>query len=178
MKIGVASLIFGAIGGGLHKARTGAVKRLITDPDADVEERLGAVQEVYQEIARKDKGLAERWRDGAALAVLQAMTMHLTSWLTRNSIASRVKHVYDIANRDVEAWLKAVMSPLETQVREHHMQLRRRLESIKRIHHATDTLEDRAIVVTLQSKPKAVAVARLRKRDSEDFTAFRRQAAR
>jgi hypothetical protein len=28
-------------------------------------------------------------------------------------------------------------------VREHQMQLRRRLESIKRIHQATDTLEDR-----------------------------------
>lgn len=35
------------------------------------------------------------------------------------------------------------MSPMETQVREHQMQLRRRLESIKRIHKATDTLEDR-----------------------------------
>ena len=49
-------------------------------------------------------------------------------------IASRVKHVYDVANRDVESWLRAVMSPLETQVREHHLQLRRRLESVKRIH--------------------------------------------
>ena len=35
------------------------------------------------------------------------------------------------------------MAPMETQVREHQMQLRRRLESIKRIHKATDTLEDR-----------------------------------
>ncbi len=35
------------------------------------------------------------------------------------------------------------MSPMEMQVREHQMQLRRRLESIKRIHQATDTLEDR-----------------------------------
>ncbi len=59
------------------------------------------------------------------------------------TIASRVKHVYVIANRDVEAWLKAVMSPLETQVREHHLQLRRRLDSIKRIHHASGELEDR-----------------------------------
>ena len=50
------------------------------------------------------------------------------------TIASRAKHVYDIANRDVESWLKAVMAPLETQVREHHLQLRRRLESIRRIH--------------------------------------------
>jgi len=35
------------------------------------------------------------------------------------------------------------MAPMETQVREHQLQLRRRLESIKRIHKATDTLEDR-----------------------------------
>ena len=59
------------------------------------------------------------------------------------TIASRAKHAYDVANRDIEAWLKAVMAPLETQVREHHVQLRRRLESIKRIHHASDELEER-----------------------------------
>jgi DNA repair exonuclease SbcCD ATPase subunit len=59
------------------------------------------------------------------------------------TIAIRVKHVFDIANRDLESWLKAVMAPLETQVREHHLQLRRRLESVKRIHRASDELEDR-----------------------------------
>jgi hypothetical protein len=59
------------------------------------------------------------------------------------TIAIRVKHVYDIANRDLESWLKAMMAPLETQVREHHMQLRRRLESVKRIHRASDELEER-----------------------------------
>jgi hypothetical protein len=57
------------------------------------------------------------------------------------TIASRVKHVYDIANRDVEVWLRAVMAPLESQVKEHHLQLRRRLESIKRIHGASGDLE-------------------------------------
>jgi chromosome segregation ATPase len=35
------------------------------------------------------------------------------------------------------------MSPMESQVREHQVQLRRRLESIKRIHQASDTLEER-----------------------------------
>ena len=59
------------------------------------------------------------------------------------TIAIRVKHVYDIANRDLESWLKALMAPLETQVREHHMQLRRRLESVKRIHRASEELEER-----------------------------------
>jgi hypothetical protein len=70
------------------------------------------------------------------------------------TIASRVKHVYDIANRDVEAWFKAMMSPLETQVREHHLQLRRRLESIKRIHRASGELEER--VVELEQSEEAL----------------------
>ena len=61
------------------------------------------------------------------------------------TIAIRVKHVYDIANRDLESWLRSVMAPLETQVREHHMQLRRRLESVKRIHRASDELEERIV---------------------------------
>ncbi|GIK87764.1 MAG: hypothetical protein BroJett026_32450 [Betaproteobacteria bacterium] len=59
------------------------------------------------------------------------------------TVASRAKHVYDVANRDADAWLRALMGPLETQVREHHLQLKRRLESIKRIHRASDELEER-----------------------------------
>ena len=59
------------------------------------------------------------------------------------TLASRVINIYEVANREADSWLKATMSPMETQVREHQMQLRRRLESIKRIHRATDTLEDR-----------------------------------
>jgi dynamin family protein len=61
------------------------------------------------------------------------------------TVASRARHVYKVANRDVEAWLKAVMSPLETQVREHHIQLRRRLDSVRRIHRASDELESRIL---------------------------------
>jgi prefoldin subunit 5 len=41
---------------------------------------------------------------------------------------------------------------METQVREHQIQLKRRLESIKRIHQATDTLEDR--IAELESVEK------------------------
>jgi hypothetical protein len=60
-----------------------------------------------------------------------------------DTIASRMKHVYDIANRDVDTWVRALMSPLETQVREHHLQLRRRLDSIKRIQGTSGELEMR-----------------------------------
>jgi hypothetical protein len=59
------------------------------------------------------------------------------------SAVARVRATFLMANRDADAWLKTIMSPMESQVREHQVQLRRRLESIKRIHQASDTLEDR-----------------------------------
>jgi hypothetical protein len=59
------------------------------------------------------------------------------------TVAVQARHTFELANRDVEQWLRAVMSPLETQVREYQIQLKRRLESVKRIHEATDTLENR-----------------------------------
>ena len=58
-------------------------------------------------------------------------------------MAVQVRRAFEHANRDAEVWLRAIMAPMETQVREHQIQLKRRLESIKRIHQATDTLEDR-----------------------------------
>jgi hypothetical protein len=60
-----------------------------------------------------------------------------------DSIASRVKHSFLQANRDVEAWLKVVMAPLEAQIREHKKQLKQRMQSIERIHLATDSLEEK-----------------------------------
>jgi putative DNA primase/helicase len=51
-------------------------------------------------------------------------------------------------------------------------------KAIATIRALADTLEDRAIVITLQRKPKAAVVTRLRKRDNEEFTILRRQAAR
>ncbi|NMG64030.1 GTPase [Azoarcus indigens] len=59
------------------------------------------------------------------------------------TVALQARRTFEVANRDVEQWLRAVMSPLETQVREYQIQLKRRLESVKRIHQATDTLEER-----------------------------------
>lgn len=60
-----------------------------------------------------------------------------------DSIASRVKQSFLQANRDVEAWLKVVMAPLEAQIWEHKSQLKKRKQSIERIHLATDSLEER-----------------------------------
>jgi hypothetical protein len=51
-------------------------------------------------------------------------------------------------------------------------------KAIATIRALADTLEDRSIVVQLQRKPKAATVARLRKRDSDEFASSRSQAAR
>jgi len=67
-------------------------------------------------------------------------------------VAVQVRRAFEHANKDAETWLRAIMAPMETQVREHQIQLKRRLESIKRIHLATDTLEDR--IAELESVEK------------------------
>ncbi len=66
------------------------------------------------------------------------------------SIASRIKETFENANRDVEAWLKAIIAPLEGQMREHQGQLRRRLESIRHIQEASETLEERIVEINQQ----------------------------
>lgn len=66
-----------------------------------------------------------------------------------DSIVSRVKHSFLQANRDVEAWLKVIMAPLEAQIREHKSQLKRRLQSMQRIHLATDSLEEKIQVIEI-----------------------------
>lgn len=95
----------------------------------------------YQkELAKLERAYKEQFN--TALNMIANEKMTLTSKFFE-TLASRVIHVYEVANHDVENWLKAVIAPMESQVREHQLQLRRRLESIKRIYKATDTLEDR-----------------------------------
>ncbi|WP_269531282.1 dynamin family protein [Chitinimonas sp. BJYL2] len=94
----------------------------------------------HKEVARLEKSFHEHFN---TLGTILTTSQNKLTKKFFETIANRVVYVYEVANRDVENWLKAVMAPMETQVREHQMQLRRRLESVKRIHKATDTLEDR-----------------------------------
>jgi hypothetical protein len=94
----------------------------------------------HREIDRLERIFNERFN-----TVLQMLTQGQRSLTSKffETLASRVVNVYEIANRETEAWLKALIAPMETQVREHQMQLARRLESVQRIHDATETLDDR-----------------------------------
>ena len=60
-----------------------------------------------------------------------------------DSVCSASRKIFEGALRDANNWNNNLMVPMETYVREHHTQLRRRLESVKRIHKASDTVETR-----------------------------------
>ncbi|MCP5228454.1 dynamin family protein [Accumulibacter sp.] len=87
----------------------------------------------------------DQWCSTHINSMLQLLT-HEKSQLTQRffeEVSVQVRKTFEHANRDAESWLKAIMAPMEIQIREHQIQLKRRLESIKRIHQATDTLEER-----------------------------------
>ena len=60
-----------------------------------------------------------------------------------DSVCTASRKIYGMALRDANHWNNNLMVPMETYVREHHTQLRRRLESVKRIHRASDTVDTR-----------------------------------
>ena len=93
----------------------------------------------------KEVDRLDHWCD-THLSSTKALLTHDKRRVTQkffDEIAVQIRRAFERANRDTESWLKAVMAPLEIQVREHQIQLRRRLENIKRIHQATESLEER-----------------------------------
>lgn len=82
------------------------------------------------------------------------------------SAVGKMRAIFKMANRDADNWLKNIMSPMESQVREHQVQLRRRLESIKRIHQASDTLQDR--IAELEENRKNVRAQEKKFNDYKD----------
>ena len=99
-----------------------------------------SIERYYKEFQRIE-GLYQKHFDTLfAMFTTEAMTL-LQRFL--DTIATQVRRVFTYANREAEQWFREVMAPIELQIRERQQQLRRRLESIKRVHGATETLEDR-----------------------------------
>ena len=102
-----------------------------------------------REINQLEKAFNQQLNTTLALITTEKHTLTQKFFET---VAIQARRTFEVANRDVEHWLRAVMSPLETQVREYQLQLKRRLESVKRIHQATDTLEDRIVELEQQNQ--------------------------
>jgi hypothetical protein len=135
----------------------------LTKSDGEINEILAMMEAIYKKFSvehglklgtpigfsliryQKEIARLEHWCDTHLNTTFQLITQDKSTVTQKffDEVAIQVRRAFDHANRDAESWLKAVMAPMETQVREHQIQLKRRLESIKRIHQATDTLEDR-----------------------------------
>ena len=105
-----------------------------------------------KEIARLERMFEERFN-----TVFKMLTMNQSSITSRffETLAKEVVRVFEVANRETEAWMKALIAPMETQVREHKSQLKRRIDSVSRIHAATGTLDER--IGELEALSDAVA---------------------
>jgi hypothetical protein len=93
-----------------------------------------------KELARLEQTYQQQYK--SLFAILTREKRVLTQQFFE-TVTVQVRKIFESANRDVDNWLRALMAPVETQVREVQLQLKRRLEGVKRIHQATDTLEDR-----------------------------------
>lgn len=107
--------------------------------------KLGAPTTFSLRRYEKEIDRLEQWCNTHLNTMMNLLTHEKKSVTQKffEEVAVQVRRAFEHANKDAEVWLKAIMAPMETQVREHQIQLKRRLESIKRIHQATDTLEDR-----------------------------------
>ncbi len=99
-----------------------------------------SLRKYRKEMARLERIFEERFN-----TVFKMLTLGQHQLTARffETLASKVVQVFQLANSETEAWLKALIAPMETQIREHKTQLRRRLDSVSRIHAATETLDDR-----------------------------------
>ncbi len=156
----------------------------LTQSENEVSEILSMMEAIYRKFSvehglklgtptgfsllryRKETERLEYWCNTHLNTAFKLMTSEKKKLTQRffEEVATQVRRSFEHANRDTELWLKAVMAPMEIQVREHQIQLKHRLESIKRIHQATDTLEDRInellhVESTLVSQLQAVTQA-------------------
>jgi DNA repair exonuclease SbcCD ATPase subunit len=85
---------------------------------------------------------ASRRQYGSVLKLLISDKQTLTQNFFE-TVVSQIRRIFDQANRDAEHWLRAVMAPLENQVREVQRQMRHRLDNMRRVHEVAGGLEER-----------------------------------
>jgi predicted GTPase len=92
------------------------------------------------ELARLERLYHQHFDTLLAMLTTEALTLLQKFFET---IATQVRRVFAFANREAETWLRAVIGPVEIQIREHQGMLRRRLDSIRKVHNSTETLDER-----------------------------------
>jgi hypothetical protein len=107
---------------------------------------LYSTRRFYAELDRIEQ--LQRRRFGAVTLATTSQWVLMRRFF--ESVAARLRELEEVADREIQAWLRTVMSPIETQVREHQLQLKRRLDSVRRVLDANESLETRIAEVERQ----------------------------
>jgi len=59
------------------------------------------------------------------------------------TVVGKSRTIFSAAERDTEAWIRSLLPPLETQVREQRQQLKKRTDAVERIRDAQESLDGR-----------------------------------
>jgi hypothetical protein len=79
-----------------------------------------------------------------------------------SSVAVGVRQAYQDTGAQLETWLRSVMSPIENQISEHQVQLKRRTDSVKRVLDANESLEDKIKELTSETEKVGAELNRAR----------------
>lgn len=82
---------------------------------------------------------------GQHFATWDLLTRHQWALVERffEAVIDQSRQIFQNARRDVDAWARSLLPPLERQAREHRHQLRKRADAADRIQHAQISLDER-----------------------------------
>src|SRR5690606_20640846 len=93
----------------------------------------------HDELAMMEQACNRHFSTWSLLRMSQKKVMHKFV----DTAMAGIKKTFVLANRDVENWLKSVLTPLEGQMREYKDQLKKRKQSLERMSEAFEDLEEK-----------------------------------
>lgn len=116
-------------------------KRFATEHNLKLAPPVGFSLRRFEREIRRLREVYERKVSGSFFLV--GLEQRVLTQKFFDTVATQARNTFDIAGHEAEQWLNSAITPLETQIREHQLQLKRRLDGVKRISETTDALEPR-----------------------------------
>jgi hypothetical protein len=97
-------------------------------------------------MAKYKRDFERLYHEAEAYRNSPVTTMTEQSFVVKKFFISMVSHARNTffkAHQEAEAWGKAAMAPLVSRIKEHKLQMEKRLESLRKINESRDTLQNR-----------------------------------
>lgn len=134
-------------------------KRFATEHNLKLTPPVGfSLRRFEREIDRLQEAF-DRKVSGAFL--FAALEQRVLSQKFFDTVATQAHRTFEMANHEAGQWLGSAISPLENQIRDYQLQLKRRLDGVKRINQSTDALEPRVAELTTQREATQQRLLRL-----------------